>query len=85
MMSEKKLLTMFMEKMATDEEFAAKVAGLQTPEDLMELAKKLDVELSQEQARNGLAQIKKLGQEDSMLEDDALEDIAGGEMACQCS
>ncbi len=77
-MSEKKLLTMFMEKMAADEEFVAKVNALQTPEELVELAKVLGVELSEEQAGKGLAHVQKLAAEGSVIDEDALEDIAGG-------
>ncbi len=81
-MSEKKLLTMFMEKMATDEAFAAKVAGLQTPEELIELAKELGVELSEKQAEIGLAHVKNLVAEDSKIDEGALEHIAGGSCCC---
>ncbi len=77
-MSEKKLLSIFMEKMATDEAFVAKVAGLQTPEELIELAKELGVELSEEQAKKGLAHVQKLVVEDSVIDEDTLENIAGG-------
>ncbi len=78
-MSEKKLLSIFMEKMATDEAFAAKVAGLQTPEALIELASELGVELSEEQAKKGLVHVQKLAVEDSLIDEKELEDIAGGE------
>lgn len=77
-MSEKKLLTIFMEKMAADEEFAAKVAELQTPEELIELAKIQGIELSLEQAEKGLGYVQQLAKEDSEIEDGELEEVAGG-------
>ncbi len=77
-MSEKKLLSIFMEKMSKDEKFAAKVAGVKTSEELMELAQTLGVELSEEQAKNGLAHVQNLANENEVVEDDALEEVAGG-------
>ncbi len=77
-MSEKKVFTVFMEKMAADEDFAAKVKALQTPPELVALAKTVGVALSEAQAQKGLACIQKLAEEGGTLTDDALDGIAGG-------
>ncbi len=78
MMSEKKLLSLFAEKMATDEAFAAKVASVLTAEGLIELAKSEGFEVSEEQAKAGLAKIKRLAEQGKTLNDDDLDNIAGG-------
>ena len=78
-MSEKKLLTVFMEKMATDEGFALKVAAMQTPEGLMELAKSVGVTLTQEQAELGLKKVKAMTAEGKSLDEDELDGVAGGD------
>ncbi len=77
-MSKQKVFTAFMEKMATDDDFAAKVNALQTPADLIALANTLGVTLSDEQAQAGLACVQKLAEGDGVLADDDLEEVAGG-------
>ncbi len=77
-MSEKKLLSLFAEKMATDESFAVKVASMQTAESLIELAKNEGFTINEEQAKAGLAKIKSLADQGKKLNDEELDDIAGG-------
>lgn len=77
-MSNKQLLSVFVEKMATDEEFLMKVAALQTKENVVELAATMGYEITLEAAEQGLEHIHKLLEQSKTLGNDDLEDVAGG-------
>lgn len=83
-MSNKQLLSVFAEKMATDEQFAMKVAAIQTKENLVELAATMGYKITLEQAEMGLERIKKLSEKSESLGNDDLDNIAGGyKYACK--